>query len=594
MLLFALATLALAQGAGHAQGGHPANVRVVHRASGWRLTVDGKDFFVKGAGGDGSKPMLAAAGANSFRTWGADNLGPLLDEAQRLGLKVTIGIWLGHEEQGFKYGDPDMVADQFKKAKEVVLKYKDHPALLMWGLGNEMEGYGAGDNVAIWKAVEGIAKMTKQLDPNHPTMTVIAEVGGDKVKNLNAYCPDIDVVGINSYGGAPSLAERYRKAGGVKPYILTEFGPPGVWELPKTSWGAAAEPTSTEKAAIYRNVYQKAVLDPKDLCLGSYAFTWGNKQEATATWFGMLLPDGSRLGAVDAMTEQWSGKPPQNRCPEIATLKLDGPNDVDTGSTVHATLDARDPDGDPLQVQWVLQAETSAYGNNGSAESAPPTYPEAIQQGDLTGATVKLPANPGGYRLFAYLRDGHGNAAVGNIALHAKGMETFQGGQKASLPLVVYDEGDRPGPFTPSGWMGDTKALKLDPASTDSPHSGKTCLRIDFTQSSGWGAIAWQSPEGDWGDKPGGWNVSGAHRLTIWARGAHGGETVSFGVGLIKTDKKYYDTATQNLSNVVLTDSWKRYEIPLDDLDLSRIKTGLVVTIAGGPATFYLDDVKFE
>ena len=59
-------------------------------------------------------------------------------------------------------------------------------------------------------------------------------------ENLHRLCPDIDIVGINSYGGAASVPERYRKAGGTKPYILTEFGPPGRWEIEATAWGAAA------------------------------------------------------------------------------------------------------------------------------------------------------------------------------------------------------------------------------------------------------------------------------------------------------------------------------------------------------------------
>ncbi len=192
-----------------------------------------------------------------------------------------------------------------------ILRFRDHPALLMWGIGNEMEGYEKGDNAAIWSAVNNIASMVKKLDPNHPTMTVIAEIGGDKVKNVHRLCPDIDVVGINSYGGAATIPQRYRKAGGVKPYVLTEFGPPGKWESPKTSWGAAIELSSTAKAEAYRRAYQLAVRGAEGLCLGSYAFAWGHKQEATATWFGLFLPDGSRTGAVDVLTRalDWESRP---------------------------------------------------------------------------------------------------------------------------------------------------------------------------------------------------------------------------------------------------------------------------------------------
>ncbi len=171
--------------------------------------------------------------------------------------------------------------------RQTILRYKDHPAVLLWGLGNEMEGYAKGDNAAIWSTIQNLAAMTKKLDPNHPTMTVVAEIGGDRVKNIHRLCPDIDIVGINCYAGLANLPKRYKDAGGTKPYIVTEFGPPGMWETPKTSWGVAPELTSTAKADVYRKNYDLGVTGAKGLCLGSYAFLWGSKQEATATWFGM-------------------------------------------------------------------------------------------------------------------------------------------------------------------------------------------------------------------------------------------------------------------------------------------------------------------
>ena len=90
-------------------------------------------------------------------------------------------------------------------------------ALLLWAVGNEMEGYEEGSNPKIWKAVNDIAAMIKELDPNHPTMTVTADIGGGRIKSINELCPDIDIHGVNSYGGAPSLLDRYRAAGGTKP-----------------------------------------------------------------------------------------------------------------------------------------------------------------------------------------------------------------------------------------------------------------------------------------------------------------------------------------------------------------------------------------
>jgi hypothetical protein len=575
----------------------PIDVRVVKTDGGYQLLRGGKPYLIKGAGGSGSKELLAKCGGNSLRTWGVEGLQATLDECQQFGLTVAVGIWLGHERHGFNYNNADQVAEQYDRAREAIERFKDHPAVLVWGIGNEMEGYEQGDNAAIWSAINNIASLAKRLDPHHPTMTVVAEIGGQRVKNIHRLCPDIDIVGINSYGGAATIGKRYREAGGVKPYVLTEFGPPGTWELPKNSWGAAPEPTSTEKAEAYRNVYQRAVLGEPDLCLGSYAFTWGFKQEATATWFGLLLPNGGRLGGVDALSELWTGKPPANRCPRIESLKLTGAEQVEPGATVHAKLEANDPENDPLTVRWILQHEAYALGTGGDAEESPPIYPDAIVKSDHTSVELKMPTGGGGYRLFAYISDNHGGAAVANVRLHVNAPVPMPQAKRATLPLVLYDEADREGsPYVPAGWMGNTKAIAVDERSTDQPHAGKTCIKASYREPSGWGGVVWQSPANDWGDKPGGWNLTGAKRLTFWARGAKGGEVVSFELGLLDRNKPFYDTAKAKLEKVTLTTEWKQYSIDLADRDLSRIKTGFVWTLAssGSPVTFYLDDIQYE
>jgi hypothetical protein len=577
--------------------GKPGIVQVVKNGDGWQLLRNGQLYFIKGAGGDGSRELLARAGGNSIRTWGADNLDRVLDEAHRNGLSVTVGIWLGHERHGFNYNDADQVAAQYENARKAILRYRDHPAVLMWGLGNEMEGYEKGGNAAIWSAINNLANLAKKLDPNHPTMTVVAEIGGDRVKNIHRLCPDIDVVGINSYGGVPSLPERYRKAGGVKPYIVTEFGPPGVWETKRNRWGAVPELSSTEKARLYKEGYRQGVERAKGLCLGSYAFAWGNKQEATATWFGMLLPDGSRLGAIDAMTEVWTGKPPAHPCPLIEGLRLQGDDEVAPGSTVKATLNATSVKGDALKVRWVLQQDVDDYNVGGDNEEAPPTFPKALVRADLKSAEVRLPKEGGVYRLYAYVYDAHGGAAVANVLVRVKGPLVARKGRAAKLPLVVYDEADRAGaPYVPTGWMGNTKGLKLDVTCKEKPHDGKTCIRIEYEPRDGWAGVVWQSPGNDWGARAGGWDVSGARQLRFWARGEKGGEVVTFFFGVIGRDKRYFDTGSGKKDKVGLTKEWKEYTIELKRKDLTRIKTGFGFSLGGqgGPVTFYLDDIRFE
>ncbi len=555
---------------------------------------------------------MAQTGANSLRTWGAEHLERVLDEAQQNGLSVAVGIWLGHERHGFDYNDADQVAAQADEVAKVIARFKDHPAVLLWGLGNEMEGYAAGDNAAIWSAINNLATLARRLDPNHPTMTVVAEIGGNRVKNIHRLCPDIDIVGINCYGGIASLDKRYREAGGTKPYIVTEFGPPGVWETPKNAWGVAPELTSSEKALRYRAAWQ-ALVDARPLCLGGYAFVWGSKQEATATWFGMLLPDGKRLGAVDALAAAWSGKAPANRCPAIEQFTVAGPASreaaesesdgrpadhvFDPGATIQATLAAKDPEADPLQVRFVLQREATALGTGGDAEEAPPSFPEAIVKSDSKQAEIRLPDAGGAYRLYVFVYDDHGGAAVANVPLRVTGPVPTPKTPPAALPLVVYAEAEaeKP-PYVPSGWMGNTKALKADQQSADQPHAGKTCLRIDYREGEGWAGIVWQSPAGDWGDRPGGWDLGGAKQLVFWARGSKGGEVVSFEFGLLGADKPFGDTGHGKLADVTLEREWREYRIPLEGADLSRIKTGFAFVVKGqkAPVTFYLDDVRYE
>jgi len=396
----------------------PVRVEVTKSDAGaWQLLRDGKPYFVRGGGGNGSKEVLAKLGGNSVRTWGVgDDTMKQLDDAHKLGLTVALGIWLGHTEQGFNYRDAKQVKDQYEKARDAILKYKDHPAVLVWGIGNEMEGYESGDDPVIWKAVDDIAALAKQLDPNHPTMTVIAELGGNRVKSIHDLCPHVDIVGINSYAGVSSLGERYPKAGGTKPFIVTEFGPPGQWECAKNSWGIPIELSSTEKGDVYRKAYEEGVLGPKELCLGSYVFLWGVKQEATPTWFGMFLPDGTQLENVHAMASLW-GDAPKNRCPRIAAPKVSA-EQAAPGATLRASVDVTDPDGDPLAIKWVLTSEVTKRSVGGAHEDPGAEHADAIAAGkDDREVQVKMPREPGTYRLFAYARDGKGNGAVANTIL---------------------------------------------------------------------------------------------------------------------------------------------------------------------------------
>ncbi|MEI6492775.1 MAG: glycoside hydrolase family 2 TIM barrel-domain containing protein [Verrucomicrobiota bacterium] len=392
--------------------------KVVKSVDGFQLQRSGKPYFIKGGGGGGSKELLAQCGGNSFRTWGVgpDTLGQL-DEAQKLGLSVALGIWLPHK---FNWSDPNGVKGVIDKVRQAVTQYKDHPAVLCWSIGNEMEVEGK-DTPELWKAVNEMAKLAHQLDPNHPTMTVIAEMGGTKLENIKSYCPEIDIVGINTYAGGPSAGDRFKKADVGKPYVITEFGPPGTWETGRTAFGAALELTSTEKAKKYAETYEKSVAGQKSLCLGSYAFTWGFKREATATWFGLLLPDNAtKLNAVDALTELWSGKPPAHRCPDISKITLLTPDQTNGGDTLKASIQATDPQNAPLTIEWVLAKEMSTYAVTGTGAAATADYSKGIVKNGMPEVEIKLPTEPGVYRVYCYVKNKFASAALASTSIKIK------------------------------------------------------------------------------------------------------------------------------------------------------------------------------
>lgn len=574
--------------AAHAQA-EPIKVEL----DGNKLLRAGEPYAIKGAGGSTSLELLAASGANSIRTWGVDNVEEtrqLLDEAHSHGLTVCLGIWLGQVRQGFNYQDYDTSVEQFESVLSAVREFKDHPAVLMWGIGNEMEAPDDGENAALWLHINQLAREVKAIDPNHPTITVIAELGGRKIEAMDRFCPDIDIIGVNTYGGASTLFKRYH---GERPVVVTEFGPPGFWEVPKNSFGSVNEWTSGEKGEFYADAYREFSADPR--CLGSYAFIWGAKEEASSTWFGMLLPSGERLAAADAMTELWSGAPPENRVPVIEKLELTSKAEVKPGEEITASLGVSDPEGDPLRVEWLLAEDPQNYGGGGDFQAKPMEFPDAVVESDSENVKVVMPANGGTYRLYAYVFDNAGGAAVGNLSVKVDGPRMARPGIDSKLPLVIYSEPGQPEPFAPSGYMGSTDAIKQTLDFTENPHTGKHCLKVEFSATEGWGGVIWQNPPNDWGDRPGGYNLTGAQRLTFMARGSKGGERVNFAFGVIEPDKPFHDTARLNME-VTLGQEWRRFALPLTGNDLTRIKSGFVwvVEAAEEPIVFFLDDVVIE
>lgn len=375
------------------------------------LRRGGTPYFIEGAGAHDHFEELARRGGNSIRTWSERDLPRALEAAEKFGLTVCAGIWLEPECSWFSYHNAAHCAKQSERVRKVVRQYRGEAALLLWGLGNEAEGDGTND--AYWRQLNRLALLVREEDPAHPTFTAVAGLSAAKAAGLNRHTPDLDLVGINTYAALAGLRGHLAKVDWTRPWIVTEFGPRGFWESPLTSWNAPLEPTSTQKAAMIRSHYLKTIA-PGGRCAGSYLFLWGQKQEATATWFGVFTADGESTATADAMQELWTGKAPENRAPEVKAL-ICGTTTLKPGQEFPVEVTASDPDGDTLRFKWEVTDDLRRRDAAGR-EIRPPPIPEHVRSGEAR-TTLQAPAKPGVYRAFVFVSDGRGHAATANVPL---------------------------------------------------------------------------------------------------------------------------------------------------------------------------------
>lgn len=396
----------------------------------FKLYLGDDPYFVKGARTLGTRYMeqVARYGGNSVRV-GFHNIDSVLDKAENLGLTVLFGLPVEPQRSGFDYDDEAAVEAQFNRMKKIVKQYKDHPAVLMWVIGNELDHIPGREtyNLKVWDAVNDIAEMIHEVDPDHPAMTVIGTGRQEKLKDIKKRCPDIDLLGINSYADIFEVPDWLRKYHWDKPYVVTEWGPSGHWQVPETKWGVAIEETSTEKADLYRKKY-KEIIQGDPLCVGSYAFLWtSRRQERTHTWYNMFFRDGLEKEAVEVMQYMWTGKWPDNRAPGIESLTIAGKKaeenvSIAAGSIQTASVLANDPDKDDLRIEWNLLPVPEEFGAYaGQGETMPKPVKGFIQSKENGQIKFEVPDKAGrNYRLFVYVYDGHGNVAVGNIPFYVR------------------------------------------------------------------------------------------------------------------------------------------------------------------------------
>ncbi len=388
----------------------------------WKLYKGESEFYINGAATNNFYGDVKDWGGNVVRTYGTtDATKAILDEAWAKGLYVNMGLAM-KDSDVFDYSSASnaaAIAEQLENHRTWVRRFRNHPAVLCWSIGNEAETGDANKNKVYFKEVEKVAAMIHQEDPNHPTTITFSnsDVNG-RIKVLMQNAPSIDILSINMYyPNVGNVAKNIVSAAWDKPWMITEYGPRGTWALsgstdPKTlSWGGLEEMTSTEKADIYEKIWREDIkANESKGCIGSFIFLWGYQTHGDVlSWYGLFDKSRNSFGGVDKISECWTGVPVEKPAPRIedrSKMTLNGKTSgqsvtLAAGSTDNvAKVEATSPTGEPLKYRWfIIKDERLANGN-----AMPDGITGLIPDPSKTEITFTAP-DAGQYRLYVFVTE---------------------------------------------------------------------------------------------------------------------------------------------------------------------------------------------
>jgi hypothetical protein len=163
------------------------------------------------------------------------------DEADRLGLPVWTEIGINSEIED----TPEFRANAAQQLRELIAQTYNHPAVMLWGIGNEVYA----DDPKVERVLRELHETAKAADSSRPTVYAHCCQADDHPKALVS-----DVIGFNRYFGwypdqsgttIGEWAERFHAAHPERPFAVSEYGagastlhqkdPPGP-VVPDSGW----------------------------------------------------------------------------------------------------------------------------------------------------------------------------------------------------------------------------------------------------------------------------------------------------------------------------------------------------------------------
>jgi len=207
--------------------------------------------------------LMVEAGINTIRVYAPIDNKDVLDKIHDAGLKVIIGF--GYN-QGGRF---DILSGTFV---DYINTFKNHPAILMWELGNEYNYHPEwfeGDIKNWYKALKEATDLAHENDTNHPVTTAHGDLPDALALSI---CTNIDVWGMNSYRwDNPEAIFSEWEALSHKPMYLSEAGGDSYMTISRDGYEAG----SNEKAQANANKnILNAIFKNQDICSGVTMFSF--------------------------------------------------------------------------------------------------------------------------------------------------------------------------------------------------------------------------------------------------------------------------------------------------------------------------------
>jgi hypothetical protein len=281
----------------------------------------------------------------------------------------------------------------------------------MWDVGNEViltmqdHGLSAADvearRVGYAKFVNQVADAIHGADPNHPVTSTDAYTGAWPY--YKQYSPSLDLMAVNSYGAIGGVYNDWVAGGYTKPYIVTEGGPAGEWEVPNDVNGVPTEPTDLQKRDGYTASWNAVNAHPT-VDLGVTEFHYGTENDFGGIWLNTYTGGWKRLGYA-ALQKAYTGQAPANTPPEINSMTVSNQTAVPAGGTFTVNASVSDPNGDYLRYNLMYSNKYVSGGGTGLINVN-------FTDNGNGSFTVKAPETLGVWKVYVYAFDGQGNVGI--------------------------------------------------------------------------------------------------------------------------------------------------------------------------------------